>query len=213
MFELHIRKQLSRFQLNIAFTMSHEIVVLFGPSGSGKTTVLNCIAGIDHPDSGFIRLDNRLFYSDHVRPMPARHRSVGYLFQDYALFPHLTVERNIRYGLRNKGRTLSLEQMLDVLNIRHLLGKYPHQISGGEKQRVALARALATEPSILLLDEPLSALDHETRIQCQDELLRLHQMWRIPFIIVTHDRAEAEKLGDRILRIEQGRISHSSFSE
>ena len=105
-----------------------------------------------------------------------------------------------------KNQLSVVDQLLHVLGIQQLLSKYPHQISGGEKQRVALARALATEPSILLLDEPLSALDKQTRIECQNELLRLHEMWKIPFIIVTHDMEEAEKLADRILFLEQGKI-------
>ena len=100
-----------------------------------------------------------------------------------------------------------IEQLVSTLGIKHLQKKYPHQISGGEKQRVALARALATEPSLLLLDEPLSALDSKTRLECQDELQRLHEIWRIPFIIVTHDRQEAEKLGDKIIFLESGLIT------
>lgn len=205
MLVLDIHKKLEHFHLDIAFSCSAEIVVLFGPSGSGKTTVLNSIAGLVHPDHGTIRVDDQVFYDGKGKGLPPQKRRIGYLFQDYALFPHMTVEKNIGYG--NKMGSLSdLEQLLDVLGIRHLLHKYPHQISGGEKQRVALARALATQPRLLLLDEPLSALDRETRLQCQDELLRLHEMWKIPFIIVTHDMDEAKKLGDRILFLEKGQV-------
>lgn len=206
MFEIQIKKQLSHFQLDIEFTMTNEIVVLFGHSGSGKTTILNSIAGLHHPDSGIIKLNNQIFFKNNERPLPTKKRNIGYLFQDYALFPHMTVEQNIRYGIKKKDKGIKLEQILDVLSIKPLMNKYPHQISGGEKQRVALARAIATEPSILLLDEPLSALDQDTRIQCQDELLRLHQLWDIPFIIVTHDRDEAEKLGEKIIFIDKGKI-------
>jgi len=121
----------------------------------------------------------------------------------------MSVGKNIAYGMKKKKEgeaPFRIEHLISVVGIQHLLQKYPHQISGGEKQRGVLARALATEPSILLLDEPLFALDHETRIECQDELLRLHEIWRIPFIIVTHDMNEAEKLGDEILYLEKGLI-------
>ncbi|KMY52662.1 ABC transporter [Bacillus sp. FJAT-27231] len=209
MLEVQIRKKLSHFTLDVSWEMDNEILVLFGPSGSGKTTILNSMAGLTHPDSGFITLNGQTFFHIQHKPLSPRKRNIGYLFQDYALFPHMTVEKNIRYGVKKKAANHSsfrIEQLLSVLGIGHLLKKYPHQISGGEKQRVALARALATEPSFLLLDEPLSALDQETRIECQNELLRLHQIWRIPFIIVTHDMNEAEKLGDTILFLEKGKI-------
>ena len=141
--------------------------------------------------------------------MPTRKRNIGYLFQDYALFPHMTVEKNILYGVKEKKYKEIpdfLQPVLEVLGISHLLSKYPHQTSGGEKQRIALARALATQPDLLLLDEPLSALDQRTRQECQEELLRLHQLWQIPFIMVTHDREEAEKLGDRLIFLDKGKI-------
>ncbi|OCA80819.1 ATP-binding cassette domain-containing protein [Pseudobacillus wudalianchiensis] len=209
MLKVQIRKKLSHFTLDVSWEMDNEILVLFGPSGSGKTTILNSMAGLTHPDSGFITLNGRAFFHTQHKPLSPQKRNIGYLFQDYALFPHMTVEKNIHYGVKKKAANHSsfrIEQLLSVLGIGHLLKKYPHQISGGEKQRVALARALATEPSFLLLDEPLSALDQETRIECQNELLRLHQIWRIPFIIVTHDMNEAEKLGDTILFLEKGKI-------
>ncbi|HEY9578024.1 MAG TPA: ABC transporter ATP-binding protein [Pseudobacillus sp.] len=209
MLEVQIQKKLFHFSLDIEWKMENEILVLFGPSGSGKTTVLNSIAGLTRPDSGFIQLNGQTFFNKHRESLPPQKRNIGYLFQDYALFPHMTVEKNIRYGVKKKAAgdsSFRIEQLLSVLGIGHLLKKYPHQISGGEKQRVALARALATEPSILLLDEPLSALDQKTRIECQDELLRLHQIWRIPFIIVTHDMNEAEKLGGIIFFLERGKI-------
>lgn len=209
MLDVKITKQLPHFRLDIAFQVEDEILVLFGPSGAGKTTILNSIAGLEKPDAGHITLNGHSFFQSNQKPLPTQNRNVGYLFQDYALFPHMTVENNIRYGVAKKAgqETLNLiDQLVAVLGIRHLLANYPHQISGGEKQRVALARALATAPSVLLLDEPLSALDRETRLQCQQELLRLHQIWKIPFIIVTHDLDEAKKLGDRILYLENGRI-------
>ncbi|MFS0554127.1 ABC transporter ATP-binding protein [Brevibacillus sp. 179-C9.3 HS] len=205
MLTVDIQKRLPDFLLDVSFSVQKEIVVLFGPSGSGKTTILNSIAGLIHPDTGVIQLNEHVFYREGQKPLPVQKRNIGYLFQDYALFPHMTVEQNIRYGLK-KGHELNLEPLLSTVGIDQHLQKYPHQLSGGQKQRVALVRALATEPAIMLLDEPLSALDADTRMQCQDEILRLHAMWNIPFLLVTHDREEAEKLADVILMIENGRI-------
>ena len=208
MLEVNIKKRLSHYDLEVEFSVGDEILVLFGPSGSGKTTILHTIAGLTQPDAGLIKLGGKSFYDGRTSSLSVQDRNVGMLFQDYALFPHMTVEKNIKYGMKRKDddRSFVVDQLLHVLGIQQLLSKYPHQISGGEKQRVALARALATEPSVLLLDEPLSALDRQTRIDCQDELMRLHELWKIPFIIVTHDKEEAEKLGDRILFLEQGKI-------
>lgn len=209
MLEVKLKKKLAHFTLDIEFQLNHQILVLFGPSGSGKTTILNCIAGLIEPDAGMIRLNGVYFFQEGQKSLATRKRNIGYLFQDYALFPHMTVEKNIRYGLkerRSSGLPASIQQTIGVLGIGHLFSKYPHQISGGEKQRVALARALATEPDLLLLDEPLSALDQETRLACQDELLRLHQLWQIPFIVVTHDREEAERIGDEIMFMDKGKM-------
>ncbi|MFC5603369.1 ATP-binding cassette domain-containing protein [Sporosarcina koreensis] len=208
MLEVNIKKRLSHYDLDVDFSVGDEILVLFGPSGSGKTTILNMIAGLAQPDEGRIKLGDKHFYNGGTSNLQVQDRNVGVLFQDYALFPHMTVGKNIQYGMKRKtgDSSLVIDPLLQVLGIQKLLAKYPHEISGGEKQRVALARALATEPSILLLDEPLSALDKQTRIDCQNELLRLHDIWKIPFIIVTHDREEAEKLGNHILFIDRGKI-------
>ncbi|GED51864.1 MULTISPECIES: ATP-binding cassette domain-containing protein [Brevibacillus] len=207
MLQVDFQKSLPEFQLSARFAVKDEIIVLFGPSGSGKTTILNCIAGLAHPEYGTIRLADRLFFDhkDNIK-LPVQKRNVGYLFQDYALFPHMTVEKNIRYGMQRDAQG-QVEELLQSVGIDHLLQKYPHQLSGGQKQRVALVRALATKPDILLLDEPLSALDADTRRQCQAELLRIHEKWRIPFLLVTHDRDEAERLGDLILTNRDGHWS------
>lgn len=204
MLHVDFTKSLPEFTLTARFSVGEEIAVLFGPSGSGKTTILNCIAGLTHPDDGSIRLSSQVFF-DGERPykLPPQNRGVGYVFQEYALFPHMTVEQNIRYGMKRHAQ-VNLPELLQTVGIDHLLSKYPHQLSGGQKQRAALVRALATEPSILLLDEPLSALDAQTRRQCQDELLRIHEKWRIPILLVTHDLDEAERLGDLVLTSENG---------
>lgn len=207
MLEVQIEKKLPHFLVDVNLTVDDEILVLVGPSGSGKTTILNVIAGLDHPHAGRIILNGQTFFCANEKPLPTQQRNIGYLFQDYALFPHMTVEKNIGYGVKKMNAGERIEQLVSTLGINHLQRKYPHQISGGEKQRVALARALATEPSLLLLDEPLSALDSKTRLECQDELKRLHEIWKIPFIIVTHDMQEAERLGDKIIFLESGLIT------
>lgn len=203
MLSVKLMKKLKNYSLDVSFKVHNEIVVLFGPSGAGKTTILNAIAGISNPDKGLIQLNDRVLFQTKRRAVPIQKRQIGYLFQDYSLFPHMTVEKNIQYGSKEEGLVY---QLADVVGILHLLASYPHQISGGEKQRVALVRALATKPECLLLDEPFSALDEKTRVECQDELLRLHQTWKIPVIMVTHQKEEAEKLGDRILYMEEGKL-------
>lgn len=205
MLHVNIEKELSHFILDVEFTVQQEIVVLFGASGSGKTTILDSIAGLQKPSHGLIKLHDRvLFDGKNNISVPIQHRKIGYVFQDYALFPHLTVWENIAYGMKNK--TFAI-QLLNELQIDHLKQQYPNEISGGEKQRVALARALATEPQLLLLDEPFSALDDATRQTSHHQLLRLHDLWKIPIIVVTHNHIEAEKLSNRILYLEHGKFT------
>jgi molybdate transport system ATP-binding protein len=186
------------------------VTVLFGPSGSGKTTVLRCLAGLDRPDRGFIRFDGetwadserRLFVSPQLR-------GVGLLFQDYALFPHLTAAENIGYALRKTGREERdgrVREVARLLKIEDLLGRRPGKMSGGERQRIALARALAPRPRLLLLDEPLSALDAPTREDLRGELRALLERSGIPSIVVTHDRVEALALGDRMAVLAEGSV-------
>src|SRR5699024_6349707 len=203
MLSVKVQKNLKSFMLDVQLNVDDEIAVLFGPSGAGKTTILNCIAGLSQPDSGQIILNGRQLYHNNNKSIPTAKRRIGYLFQDYALFPHMTVEKNIRYG--GKDEQL-LNHLVNMIGIGHLLDSYPHQISGGEKQRVALIRALMTKPEALLLDEPFSSLDHHTKTACQHELLQLHESWHIPIILVNHDETEAKKLGNQILRIDKGRF-------
>lgn len=210
MLNVDIKKTLNHFELDVSFSMKDEIVVLFGKSGSGKTTILNSIAGLTIPTSGKITLNDVVFYQSKCKPLSVQKRKIGYLFQDYALFPHMTVEKNIYYSISKKDLPIHQERIksiMDAVGINHLLSKYPHQISGGEKQRVALARALASEPKILLLDEPFSALDSQTKDQCHEQLLELKNLWNIPVILVTHNIEEAKKLGDKIIYLEKGKIT------
>lgn len=201
---VNIQKQMPHYQLDVSFTAkNNEIVTLFGSSGAGKTTILNCIAGLKKPLTGEISLQNRTIFKARGVNLPIQQRKIGYLFQDYALFPHLTALQNIHYGM--KSATFA-EMLMEKLHIHHLKDQYPHECSGGEKQRIAIVRALATEPDLLLLDEPFSALDDETKAKGHEELLHLHKKWGIPILLVTHNQLEAEKLSDRILYLHEGKI-------
>lgn len=210
MLKANILVPLRSFTLEVDLEVGNEILVLVGPSGSGKTTILKCIAGLKTPRQGRIQINEHVLYSEEPRVnLPPRQRRVGYVFQEYALFPHLTVKRNVQYGLsreHKKQNPRAAEEILERMGILQLQDRYPQLISGGERQRVALARALVTEPEIMLLDEPLSALDQEIRSELQQELKKLQRQWKIPFLLVTHDPVEAKFLGDQIIRIDQGTI-------
>lgn len=164
------------------------VTVLFGPSGSGKTTILRAIAGLDRPDDGRIQLDNTTWFDRAAGvDLPPQERAVGYLSQSYDLFPHMTVRENVRYG--SSGDSF-VDPLLEQFGITELADRRPGALSGGEKQRVALARAIARRPRILLLDEPLSALDTPTRERLRSELRNLLRRAGLPTILVTHDRTE-----------------------
>ncbi|MTI80358.1 MAG: ATP-binding cassette domain-containing protein [Firmicutes bacterium] len=217
MLEAKINKKLMFFTLDIEFQVNNEILVLWGDSGAGKTTVLQCLAGLEKPSSGIIKLNNNKLYSYKDRiDISTKDRNVGYLFQDYALFPHLTVMQNIMFGIKAKGkaaRLLNPAELLRSFGIMHLTSRYPRQLSGGEKQRAALVRALVTQPQLLLLDEPLSALDKKTRINLRKELKELHKQWQIPFILVTHDEEEARFLGDKVINIRKGKAKQMNLQK
>jgi molybdate transport system ATP-binding protein len=178
--------------------------VLFGPSGSGKTTLLRLIAGLEVPDSGGIFFRGAEWFGQ--RTLPPQQRRAGFVFQDYALFPHLTAEQNVLFGARDPKRAVIF---LSKFGLNDLRKYYPRQLSGGQQQRIALARALAAEPELLLLDEPLSALDALTRARTRQELRRTLQESGVPSIIVTHDRSEAIALGDWIGVLIDGEIRQS----
>ncbi len=183
-----------------------EFFALLGPSGSGKTTCLRLVAGFDQPDSGTILLDG-----EDVTNTPPFARNVNTVFQDYALFPHMTVAENVAYGLRVRGvaaneRGKQAAAMLDLVRLGEFGTRRPHQLSGGQRQRVALARALINRPKVLLLDEPLGALDLKLREEMQAELKGLQQRLGITFVFVTHDQGEALSMADRVAVFSQGRI-------
>src|SRR5262249_17170425 len=198
------------FSLDVQFSAPAGVTVLFGHSGSGKTTVLQCIAGLLAPDSGSISIAGETLY-DSARGLdnPAQTRRVGYVFQDLALFPHMSVARNVAFGVRVNGteKPQVVHSVLERFRIASLANHRPAEISGGERQRVALARALVTQPRILLLDEPFSGLDDELKQGIIADLKQWLADNAIPALLVTHDREEASALGDRVLLLKTGRIA------
>jgi molybdate transport system ATP-binding protein len=209
-FKRHSPVPSARFQLAAKLAVSPGVTVIVGHSGAGKTTLLRCIAGLSDPEVGRIAIGDRVLFDSRkeIRLEPARRR-VAFVFQDLALFPHLTVEENVVYGLRRLDpaeRNRRMREILASFQIEHLGRRFPREISGGEQQRVALARSLVTEPSVLLLDEPLSSLDPRTKVLIIDDLRRWNRTRRIPILYVTHDHDELLALGDRAVVLEQGKI-------
>ncbi|MCE7963268.1 MAG: ATP-binding cassette domain-containing protein [Acidobacteria bacterium ACB1] len=215
MLTIDVRKQFfdkreASFDLELSVEIGSGFTVLTGPSGAGKTTLLKMISGIIRPDRGRIELDRKVFFESELRiDVPIRERQVGFVFQDYALFPHMTATENVCYGIKTgssaERRDKALE-MLALFHIEHIAARMPREMSGGEQQRVALARALASEPAIALLDEPLSAVDVETRGKLLDEVENAQERTGIPFIYVTHNEAEAARLGRQRITMRAGRI-------
>jgi iron(III) transport system ATP-binding protein len=188
-----------------------ERVVIFGPSGCGKTTVLRLAAGLVVPDSGRILIGGRLVAAEGRNIVPPEERQVGMVFQDLALWPHLTVRGNLEFGLKAQGvprpqRQQRIENMLRLTRMDSYRDAKPAQLSGGEQQRVALARALVLQPQVLLMDEPLSSLDHELGVALRQEILWLHDDLRFTLLYVTHDHEEAAQIGTRVVRLEHGQI-------
>lgn len=194
---------LDQFQLELR---EGELISLLGPSGCGKTTALRIAAGFVHPDDGQVFVDNV-----DTTNVPTHKRNMGMVFQNYSLFPNLTVEENIEFGLRTRKvakseRQSIVKQMLEVIQMPEMVGRYPHQLSGGQQQRVALARALAIRPDILLLDEPLSALDAQVRLDLRQQIRKVQQEFGITTIFVTHDQEEALAISDRVAVMSSGRL-------
>ncbi len=202
--------QSREFVLDVEFQAAPGFTILFGPSGAGKTTLLDCVAGLASPDAGRIAIgDHILFDAAQDIDLAAAKRRVGYVFQNLALFPHLTVEQNVQYGLAHlppAERAQRASAILQAFRIAPLAKRYPREISGGESQRAALARTLVTDPSVLLLDEPLAALDAATKTKIIDDLRQWNQAHRIPILYVTHSREEVFALGERVIVLDTGRI-------
>lgn len=211
MISLDFRKQIGDFRLDISLQVGEEVMVLFGPSGSGKTSILNCLAGLMAPEGGRIAINGDIVFEARegriYRNLPPQRRHIGYVFQGYALFPHMTVVQNVFYGLRGcpDGRE-RVEAILKAMRLDNLSARYPRQLSGGQQQRVAIARALVTRPQVLLLDEPFSALDTMVRERLQRELVVLQEHWHLPIIYVTHSLGDAFSMGHRIAVVNEGHI-------
>jgi len=207
---LKIHARGTEFRLEVDFSAPAGFTIVFGASGAGKTTLLDCIAGLASPDTGSIRIGTRVLFDVHTRVNVAvPQRKIGYVFQDLALFPHMTVEQNVAYGLHHhdrQDREQRVSAILETFRIRDLRLRRPREVSGGERQRVALARSLVTDPCILLLDEPLAALDSPTKSLILDDLRRWNDAHRIPILYVTHSREEVFALGERVLVLDGGRV-------
>lgn len=218
MIDLVVQKTLTSaarvFSLDVAVRSDSRRVVLYGPSGAGKSLTLRAIAGLMTPERGRIVLNGRTLF-DHAESinLSAQERRVGYLFQDYALFNHLTVAQNIAFGLKRgwfnpprRTRDPRVQQWIDTFELGTVAANYPSQISGGQRQRVALARALIAEPSMLLLDEPFAALDPALRTRMRSELSALQARLQIPMLMITHDPADVEIFGDHVFELRDGRV-------
>ncbi|MBV5326601.1 MAG: ABC transporter ATP-binding protein [Chlorobium sp.] len=195
------------FELSLDLSLQPETLhTLFGRSGSGKTTTLRILAGLTQPDSGHIEVNGRVWLDSAAKiNLPPQKRKVGFVFQDYALFPTMTIKENLLFAQKTKNEQ-KVNELLELTHLSVLHNRYPTTLSGGQQQRVALARAILREPDILLLDEPLSALDQSTRLRLQDEIMSFHKRFRLTTVLVSHDKQEVFKLSDRVTVIDRGRI-------
>ncbi len=210
---IKVKKSYAELKLDVDIRFGEEIAILTGPNGGGKSTLLKIIAGLTEPDSGLITVMGHIFNDDNTHAKPEE-RSIGYVPQGDSLFPWLSVHENILFALPKEQRTKHsevklqwIEELTDNLNLGHLLRRYPRHLSGGEIQRVALARALAPKPSMLLLDEPLSAIDVDMRPKFRKFIQDTQNKWKVPVLMVSHDHAEASIMGDRIFTLEQGVVT------
>lgn len=215
MIGLRFRKKLQAASGVITLTVEQEIapyqlIAITGPSGSGKTTLLRLLAGLSKPESGFLRFGEEVWLDTERKVfVPPQKRSIGMVFQEYALFPHLRVGANLRFALQKDGDTRIVRELIDIMELGQLVDRFPRQLSGGQQQRVALARALVRQPKLLLLDEPLSALDTDLRQRLQDYMLRVHHQYGLTTLLVTHDFSEIGKMAGVVWRLEEGLITYA----
>lgn len=196
-FDLHVSKRLGDAEIALRLEAGEGLTVLFGPSGAGKTSVLHMVAGLLRPDRGHIRVGGVELFGDGIDVPPERRRA-GYVFQDSRLFPHLRVAANLRYGA---GQSAAIEDIVQLLDIAHLLERWPRTLSGGEAKRVAIGRALLSDPVFLLLDEPTASLDRVRAAEVERTILDIRDRLKLPILMVTHDRAEAERLATQVAEI------------
>jgi len=207
-FDIHLRLRAGDhdFNLDVAHTLDEGVLLgIRGASGSGKTTLLRALAGLYRPDSGRVQMGEEAWYSSEQGLfLPARRRSVGLVFQDYALFPHMTVSGNVQYATGDRLRT---EELLELTQLTAIARHFPHELSGGQKQRTALARALGRNPRLLLLDEPLSALDEDLRLCLGEEILRIQAKTGVTAILVSHSREEISRLCGEVIELSEGHVA------
>lgn len=215
MIEIRIQKELSAAQGPMTLTVeqtlsSQQFLAISGPSGSGKTSLLRILAGLARPDRGFLRVGQQVWMdTDRGVFLPPQKRHVGVVFQDYALFPNMTVGDNLRYALDRRGDPAVIDELIETMELEQLTGQFPRTLSGGQQQRVALARALVRRPNLLLLDEPLSALDTDLRQRLQNYILRVHHQFGLTTVLVSHDYSEIRKMADQVWRLENGHVTYA----
>ncbi|WP_417904059.1 sulfate/molybdate ABC transporter ATP-binding protein [Campylobacter sp. LH-2024] len=205
MLKLDLKHQINSKEFEFKTQINQgEITAIFGESGAGKTTLLKIIAGLIKPNCGYLEVDNEIWFDSKKNiNLSIQKRKIGFMFQDYALFPNMNVKENLSYANKNETK---INEFLELMNLKELAKAYPKELSGGQAQRVALARALIREPKILLLDEPLSALDFKMRMNLQDELAKILHHFEITTLLVSHDIAEIYKLSHKIIEIQNGKI-------
>ncbi|MBZ7941890.1 sulfate/molybdate ABC transporter ATP-binding protein [Campylobacter molothri] len=205
MLKLDLKHQINSKEFEFKTQINQgEITAIFGESGAGKTTLLKIIAGLIKPNCGYLEVDNEIWFDSKKNiNLSIQKRKIGFMFQDYALFPNMNVKENLSYANKNETK---INEFLELMNLKELAKAYPKELSGGQAQRVALARALIREPKILLLDEPLSALDFKMRMNLQDELAKILHHFKITTLLVSHDIAEIYKLSHKIIEIQNGKI-------
>lgn len=201
------RGRLGNFSLDAELSLpATGVTAIFGPSGCGKTSVARCIAGLQHIADGFCAVDGQI-WQDHRSFRPVHRRPIGYVFQEASLFPHLSVRRNLLFGApRAAGADIVFDEVVELLGLAALLDRSPDRLSGGERQRVAIGRALLSQPKLLLMDEPLAALDHATRNEILPFLERVHERLSLPVLYISHDMSEIERFADHLVLMEQGRV-------
>ncbi len=208
--DVDVQRALGPFRLSVRFAAPAGITALFGPSGSGKTLTLRCITGLLTPDAGSVALGQRVLYDRSAGvDLPTRDRRIGYVFQHYALFPHLSAAANIGYGLHELSpadRSARVRELLEMVGLAGFADRHPQQLSGGQQQRVALARALAPRPDLILLDEPFAAIDSFVRDHLREQLRAIHVRTEVPMILVTHDVADVRRLADTVVLYGHGSV-------